>query len=345
MCIRDRGKEIKVVIYGVGALGSRIVRALAKRKEIEFVGAITRRSNLGKDLGEVAGLDRKLGVAITNEVDKLLSEVDADIVVHTTSSYLKDVYPQLEKCIKAGLDVVSTTEELSYPYRKYPELSKSLDELAKKHGVAVLGTGINPGFLMDTLPVVLTAPCEEVKSIEVTRMMYSGNRRIPYQKKIGTGLTKEEFNRMISEGKITGHVGLYESIAMIAAALGWDIDDIVELPPEPVICTEEVTTSYTTVKVGQVAGLKSVAYATKNGEKIITLNFISHANVKEPYDEVKIEGTPNLTMRILGGVHGDIGTVSMVVNSIPKVLKADPGLYTMIDLPVPSYAVRITGKS
>ncbi len=201
------------------------------------------------------------------------------------------------------------------------------------------GTGINPGYLMDTLPLVLTAPCLDVKSIKVTRMMNSAHRRIPFQKKIGTGLTVDEFKQFVAEKTITGHVGLVESGQMIAAGLGWELDEITEYPPEPVIAEAEITTPYKSVKKGQVAGLKSVAIAKKDGKPVITLEFVAYAGNDPQYDAINIEGTPNINERIDGGVHGDWGTIAMVLNAIPKVLKANPGLLTMIDLPCPSAAL------
>lgn len=329
--------KVRVILFGIGAIGSRIAKFASEKKGLEVVGAVDiAKDKVGKDLGEVLEVGKPLGVTVTDDPDALFSRVKADIVIHATTSYLKDVYPQIAKCVKAGINVVSTCEELSYPYYKHPELANEIDELAKKQGVTVLGAGINPGYLMDTLPITLTGPCQDVKTIKVTRMMDSSKRRIPYQKKIGTGLTPEEFKKMIEEKKITGHVGLIESIAMIADALGWELEEIQELPPEPVIAEEEIVTSYTTVKTGQVAGLKSVAHGIKEEKKVITLEFVSHAAVKEEYDAVSIEGVPNIYQKIAGGVHGDIGTVATIINSIPKVINADPGLVTMKDLPLPS---------
>ena len=329
--------EINVLLYGLGAIGRRIAKAVLEKKGLRVVGAVDiSKEIVGKDLGEILELNKRVGVTVTDDVDALLSKIKANIAIIATTSYLKDVYPQIEKCVKAGINVISTCEELSYPYYKYPQLSNEIDELAKKYGVTVLGTGINPGYLMDTLPIVLTGPCKEVESIKVTRMMDSSKRRIPYQKKIGTGLSPEEFRKMIDEKKITGHVGLVESIAMIAEALGWKLDEIREFPPEPVIAEKEIVTSYTTVKPGFVAGLKSIAHGIKNGKAAIILEFISHAAVEEEYDAVSIEGTPKIYEKIAGGVHGDIGTVAMIINMIPKVLNAKPGLVTMKDLPLPS---------
>ncbi len=329
--------EINVLLYGLGAIGRRIAKAVLEKKGLRVVGAVDiSKEIVGKDLGEILESNKRVGVTVTDDVDALLSKIKANIAIIATTSYLKDVYPQIEKCVKAGINVISTCEELSYPYYKYPQISNEIDELAKKYGVTVLGTGINPGYLMDTLPIVLTGPCKKVESIKVTRMMDSSKRRIPYQKKIGTGLSPEEFRKMIDKKKITGHVGLVESIAMIAEALGWKLDEIREFPPEPVIAEKEIVTSYTTVKPGFVAGLKSIAHGIKNGKAVIILEFISHAAVEEEYDAVSIEGTPKIYEKIAGGVHGDIGTVAMIINMIPKVLNAKPGLMTMKDLPLPS---------
>ncbi|MEM3929954.1 MAG: hypothetical protein QXX48_06740 [Candidatus Korarchaeum sp.] len=332
--------EVRVVMVGLGPIGQAIAKGILKKRGFSIVGAVDVAPELvGKDLGEVLGLDRKLGVTVVPDLDKLLDEVRADVAVIATKSYLPDVYPQIEACVKHCVNVVSTCEELSYPYYRYPELSARIDSLAKQYGVTVLGTGINPGYLMDALPIMLTGACTEVESVRVIRMMDSKKRRIPYQRKIGTGLSPEEFRRMIEEKKITGHVGLTESIAMIAAALGWKLDEIKEFPPEPVIADREVTTTYTTVKPGQVAGLKSIAHGIKDGKPVIILEFISHALVEEEHDTVIIEGTPRIEEKKIGGVHGDIGTVAVVINMIPKVVKAAPGLVTMKDLPIPSALV------
>jgi len=329
--------EIKVVVFGLGPLGVAIAKGMLDKKGMRIVGAVDIAKDLsGKDLGEVLNLGKTLGVTVTSDAEGLLSRVKADIAVVATKSSIKDIHPQLILCAKAGVDVISTCEELAYPYYRYAEVSNEIDQLAKKHGVTILGTGINPGYLMDVLPITLTGACLRVDSIKVTRMMDSSKRRIPYQKKIGTGLTPEEFAKMIREKTITGHVGLAESAAMIAAALGWKLDEIKEFAPEPFIAQKQVVTSYTTVKPGCVTGLKSVAHGIKDGKPVILMEFVSHAGVQEEYDAVSIEGVPKVNERIIGGVHGDIGTVAVIVNTIPKVLNAEPGLVTMKDLPLPS---------
>ncbi|MCP2604923.1 hypothetical protein NLC29_02075, partial [Candidatus Aminicenantes bacterium AH-873-B07] len=291
---------------------------------------------VGKDMGEILKLPEKTGIIVSNNSKEIFEKSKAIAVIHTTSSYLPQVFPQIKECIEAGLNVISTCEELSFPYKRHPELAKEIDSIAKKHQVTVVGTGINPGYLMDTLPLTLTGPCLEVKSIKVTRIMNSAKRRIPFQKKVGTGLNPEEFKKYIDERIITGHVGLLESINMIADGLGWKLDEAKELPPEPVIAEKEIDTPLCKVIPGKVLGLKSIAYGKIDGKEVIKLSFIAYAGVEEEYDEIIIEGKPNIHQKIIGGVHGDIGTIATTINTIPKAINALPGLYTMKDLPVPS---------
>jgi len=330
-------RSVKVALYGVGAVSSLIAKALLQKKGVEIVSAIDIADDkVGRDLGEVLGLSHKLGLKIVKDVRDAFSGVKPDIIIHATSSSLEQVYPQISASLREGVDAISTCEELAYPYLKNRAIAEELDKLAKQYGVSVLATGINPGFLMDTLPITMTGVCLEVKRIKVTRMMNSGRRRIPYQKKIGTGLSEGEFREKIDKEEITGHVGLDVSIAMIADSLGWELDKIIVLPPKPIIASRTIETSYTTVKKGCVAGLKSTAYGVRYGEKVIELEFISHAEVEEEYDSTEIEGLPDMKVKIEGGIHGDIGTTAMIINSIPKVMNAPPGLHTMKDLPIPS---------
>ncbi|MCP2620309.1 dihydrodipicolinate reductase, partial [Candidatus Aminicenantes bacterium AC-334-K16] len=301
-----------------------------------IVGAIDISPELtSQDLGQLFENPTNTGIIITNTPEKLLAETEADVAVITTTSYLPDVKPQIFTCLKAGLNVVSTCEELSYPWKRHPQLAQEIDQEAKQAGKTVVGTGINPGFLMDFLPLTLTSPCLKVNSIKVTRMMNSARRRLPFQKKVGTGLTPEEFQEKISQKIITGHVGLLESINMIADSLHWKLDKAVELPPEPVIAEKPTPTGFGEVEPGKVIGLKSVAYGLQNGRQVIILEFYAYAGVEEEYDEVIVDGVPTIHEKIIGGVHGDIGTVSMTINTIPRTVEALPGLKVMSELPPP----------
>jgi len=333
-------RKIRVVLYGVGAVGGLIAKFLLEKEGVEIVGAVDiAKDKVGKDLGEVLGLEKKLGIRISENADIVLLKVKADIAIHATSSFLKDTYPQIASIIKHGVKVISTCEELTYPYYTEPKLAKELDSLAKKHNATVLGTGINPGFLMDTLIITLTGVCQKIEKIEAARVMNASTRRIPFQKKIGAGLTVKEFRRKIENKQITGHVGLEQSIAMIADALAWKLDKIVAEPVEPVIAKKSVKSKAIEVKVGKVAGLRQKAKGIMKNREVIVLDFQAYIGAEKEYDTITIEGVPNIKQKIQPCVHGDVGTIAMVVNSIPKVLKASPGLFTMKNLPVPSAAL------
>ncbi len=333
-------RKVKIVLYGIGAVGSLIAKFLLEKKGVEIVGAIDiAKDKIGKDLGKVLGLERKLEIKVSNDADAVLSKAKADIVIHATSSFLKDTYPQIASIIKHGVKVISTCEELSYPYHTEPKLAKKLDTLAKKHNTTILGTGINPGFLMDTLVITLTAACQKIEKIEAVRIMNAATRRLPFQKKIGAGLTVKEFQKKIEDKQITGHVGLEQSIAMIADALAWKLDKIIAESVEPVIAKKPVESKHIKVKAGEVAGLRQKAKGIMKNKEIIVLDFQAYIGAEEEYDAITIKGIPSVNQKIQPCVHGDMGTVAMVVNSIPKVINAPSGLHTMKDMPVPSAAI------
>jgi len=329
--------KVRVLLYGVGAVGSLIAKFLLEKEGLEIVGAIdTAKDKIGKDLGTVLGLDRKLGLLVTDDLDVAVWKKGADVAVHATSSFLKDTHPQIASIIKHGINVVSTCEELSYPRDTNTGLAEEIDTLAKKHDVSVLGTGINPGFLMDTLVITLTAVCQRIDKIEAVRLMNAGTRRVPFQKKVGAGLTVEEFREKMKTGQITGHVGLRQSITMIADALAWKLDKIEIEEVEPVVAKKQVQSRDIRVEVGKVAGLKQKAKGIRKGKEAIILDFQAYIGAEEEYDAITIEGTPSVRQKIQPCVHGDTGTVAMIANSIPKVINAPAGLMTMKDLPVPS---------
>jgi 4-hydroxy-tetrahydrodipicolinate reductase len=330
-------ETVKAILYGVGAVGSLIARALLEKKGLEIVGAVDiAEDKVGKDLGEVLGLGEKLGAKVYKNAEELFLDVKADIAVHATSSFLKQVYPQIASLIKHGVDVISTCEELAYPHYSNPKIAEEIDRLAKKHDVTVLGTGINPGFLMDTLVITLTAVCQKIEKIEAVRVMNAATRRLPFQRKIGAGLTVEEFRQKIESGQITGHVGLEQSIAMIADALAWRLEKIRSEPVEPVIAENTVESDFIKVEAGKVAGLKQTARGFIGGREVIVLRFQAYIGAEEEYDAITITGVPLVKQKIQPCIHGDLGTAAIVVNTIPKVLKAPAGLITMKDLPVPS---------
>ncbi len=332
-------EPFRVLQIGFGTIGRTIAKAIIERENLELVGVVDTEPSLrNQQVEKQLSLKSTTVTMIRGDLKEVLNELTpqpADAVLVLTSSSLEKVAPTISLCLKSGMDVLSLCEELSYPYIRYPQLSKELDQLGKQTGKTILGTGINPGFLMDLLPTILSAPCIHVDAIHVTRHMNSSHRRKAFQKKIGTGMTKKSFTDAIKEKVITGHVGLVESIHMIGAALYLDLDHVEELPPEPVIAANEIKTPFFLVKKGDVRGLKSRAVGQKSGKTLVTLDFQAYAEASPEYDEVRIEGIPKIHQRIEGGVQGDFGTVGMIVNMIPIVIKARPGLLTMKDLPAP----------
>jgi 4-hydroxy-tetrahydrodipicolinate reductase len=327
---------INVVHIGLGPIGAGIVRQVAARKGLRIVGAVDLDpAKVGRDLGEVCEVGRELRVKVTNDITRTIKAVRPDVAVLCTNSSLKKVVPEFEAVLKLKVPIVSTTEELAYPVRSNSALAKRLDALAKRARVAVLGTGVNPGFTMDALPIVLTAVCEKVEAIHVDRVQDASIRRLPFQKKIGAGMTRDEFAAQVKAGGVR-HVGLAESIAMIAGALDWKLDRVTD-DIHPKIAEKKVSSRFITVEPGQVSGLIQDGVGYVKGKPRITLHMEAYLGAPESFDAVKITGNPPLAMKIAGGIHGDVATASIAVNSIPKVLAADPGLRTMRDLALPSY--------
>jgi 4-hydroxy-tetrahydrodipicolinate reductase len=274
-------------------------------------------------------------VKVTNDLRKTTKATKPDIAVLCTSSSLARVMPQLEELMKLRLPVISTTEELAYPAPRNRRLAKRLDEMARKAKVAVLGTGVNPGFAMDALPIALTSVCEQVNRIEVRRVQDARIRRLPFQHKIGAGLTREQFEQQVKTGAVR-HVGFTESIQMIGDAMGWRLTRITD-DVRPWIAEEEVHSELLAVDPGYVAGISQEGVGYVGDEPKIRLQLDAYLGAPESFDSVLIDGSPRLYSKVQGGIHGDIATASMILNAIPHVLTAAPGLRTMRDMPLPSF--------
>ena len=326
-------KKIRAIQYGVGPIGASIARLMREKQAIEICGAIdTDPAKVGRDLGEVVGAnDAPWGVKISADAGDVLEQA-VDVVIHSTSSSLSRVMEQLLACLKAESCVVSTCEELSYPYRTHPELAAKLDAEAKDWGVALVGTGVNPGFVMDKMVITLAAVSQRIEHAKALRIVDAAKRRLPLQKKIGAGMTVEEFRSKVKEGVIK-HVGLPESVAMIADSLGLPIDEITETI-EPKVAAERVQTEFLTVEAGQAAGVHQIARGLSSGKELIYLELQMYVGAKDPADTIELTGHPNISLIIPNGSHGDIATASVAVNSIPAILEAPSGLRTSRDLPI-----------
>jgi 4-hydroxy-tetrahydrodipicolinate reductase len=322
--------KIKVVQYGLGPIGNRVTQYLVERDGLRIVGGIdSDPEKVGLDVGALAGLP-PLGVRISGNSKALLSEVDADVVALTTTSSLERIQPQVMEIVSCGMHVVSTCEELAYPWRTHPKIAREMDEAAKAQGVSVLGTGVNPGFLMDFLPLALTGVCRQVKKVTVERIQNAQFRRLPFQKKIGAGLSVQEFREKVKSGTLR-HMGLTESMHMIAAQIGWMLDKT-EDTISPVIADHRVSTEDFVIEPGEVLGVDQIGRGCIKNQEVITIVFRAAIGEPEPRDRILIEGSPDVELTIQGGINGDIATCAIVVNAVPAVIRASAGLRTMADI-------------
>jgi hypothetical protein len=317
---------ISVAQYGIGPIGAEIARLLLTKPWIKVVAAVDiDPKKVGKDLGEVIGWGKETGVKITSEL-----QTKADVVCHSTGSRLHEVAVQLKSLLDGGSHVVSTCEELSFPLDN--RVREELQQVARSKNVTLLGTGVNPGFVMDKLPLTVTSVCQDIKQVDIIRIQNASTRREPLQRKVGAGMTKDEFRAAVGAGKIK-HMGLKESLMMVGNGLGVEFEHVSEEKIEPILAKKDVVTEYLKVVAGQVAGVHQTIHG--KGRINVNLELRMYVGAEDvAADKVIVHGTPDVELTIKGGVHGDRATAAMVVNCIPRVVQARPGVLTMDDIPV-----------
>lgn len=321
----------RVIGYGLGPIGIGILRLAMTRSALRVVGAVDLDpAKIGHDLGAICGGETH-DVAVVGDLAEALA-AQPQVALHATGSALERVAPQLHALIEAGLHVISTCEELSYPWVANPQIAADLDAAARRRGVVVLGTGVNPGYAMDALPLVLTAPCTIVRSVRVLRVVDAARRRGPLQRKVGAGLTPDAFAARVTDGSVR-HVGLPESLQMLAGALGWNLDSHSDTI-QPMIADRAIVTEYVQVAPGQVAGVHQIARGFVAGREVLTLELRMYVGAHDPQDTIIIDGDPAVHTTIHGGLHGDLATAAMVVNAVNSLSHARPGLATMDTLPL-----------
>ncbi len=308
-----------------------MVRYAVERGCFNITGAVDPDpEKAGKDLGRLCGID-PLGVTVRANLAEAVKGASVQVAVVTTVSSLAALEPQIAELARAGLNIVSTCEELFFPWNTQPDLAKRIDQTCRENGIVCLGTGVNPGYLMDFLPTVLTGLCQDVKGIRVARVQDASVRRIPFQQKIGAGLTLEEFEARKKTGTLR-HVGLTESVDFIAHRLGWNIDRNVETL-EPVIADTDIHTGYKPISKGMARGVYQTGKGFVGDTEVITLTFRAAVGEPESYEQIEIQGDPPIKSRIPGGINGDTATCAITLNAIPSILKTTPGLKTMADIP------------
>lgn len=334
-----RKENVKVIIWGLGAMGGGIVDMLLKKKGVEIVGAVGRGAKIGRSMYDYIKTEKgnrpdvKIGA-----FEDVIKEKAADVVVICTDSFTKNAFDKIKYCLEKKINVVSSAEEMAYPKAKEPELTKEMDRIAKANGATVLGTGINPGLMMDLLVVAFTGACEEVEHITARRVNSLSPFGPAVMEEQGIGITVDEFNNGVKTGKLAGHVGFAESIGLITEAIGWKLSDFKQ-SMEPIVTEVDRKSPYGFAKAGDVAGCSMKGYGYVNGELKIEMD---HPQQIEPQlagidtgDYIIIKGKPNVNMANKPEIPGGIGTIAMCVNMIPHVINSRPGLKTMIDLPVP----------
>jgi 2,4-diaminopentanoate dehydrogenase len=320
-----------VVHYGLGPIGLAVAVLVSERPWLRSVAAVDLSPALaGRRLGEVTG-SAAAGPVIG---PKYLTAGEAAVAVHCTGSSLELVAPQIVELASAGLNVISTTEELAFPWQAHPGVAAEIDATARGAGVTVMGTGINPGYAMDYLPMTLSAVARRVDKVVVHRVQDAATRRLPLQRKVGAGLSPDAFRAAAASGRL-GHVGLTESAHALARALGWQLSDLHETI-EPITAEEATRTADGVIQPGQVLGLHQTAEGRVDSQTVISLTLDIAIGVGPSRDRVRLVGEPDLELEVPGGLHGDTATAAIVVNAIPRVLAAPPGLAVMAELPPPT---------
>ncbi len=331
---------IRVAVLGTGQMGSAIMRLVLEKRGLELVGACgRRRERAGQDIGPLIGLAQQLGIALSPEPAAMIERCRPQIAIQATCSRLADAREEIETLVSSGVHVISIAEEMAYPAAASPETADALHRLATRHGAAVLGAGINPGFVLDFLVIVLSGVCAAVRSIRATRV----NDLAPYGPSVlhaqGVGLAPAVFHARVAEGTLAGHIGFAQSLHMVAAALGWQLARIEERR-EPIVSRVRRATAFVTVEPGQVAGCLHTAVAYRGEEAVITLVHPQQIHPQlegvQTGDTIEIAGTPDVRLTGSPEIPGGQGTAALAVNLIPRVLGAAPGLHTMLDLPVPA---------
>ncbi|MDH3421020.1 MAG: 2,4-diaminopentanoate dehydrogenase [Gammaproteobacteria bacterium] len=329
---------VRVLVLGTGRMGSGVARLVCEKQGLELTGAFARRAERnGLDIGQAIGLDRDLGSSIATDLDAAIAYSQPDIAIQTTCSRIEDAMDEITTLVGAGVHVISIAEELAYPACRSAQAADELQRLAVANGVSILGTGINPGFVLDTLIVTLTGVCADVESISATRINDLSGYGPSVLKSQGVGLSEKAFRQGVDDGSVVGHIGFPESICLIAAALGWEIERIEETR-EAIVSRVRRQTALVTIEPGQTAGCLHKAVAYRQDNAVIMLEHPQQVRPDlegvETSDTIEIKGTPDIRIVSSPELPGDVGTIAIAVNVIPHVLNASPGLHTMLDLPV-----------
>lgn len=329
-------KRIRVAQFGLGPIGIEALKLAATQPWLEIVGAVDNApAKAGRPLTEVTGLAVLDGLKVSRDLEELFRESPPELILHTASSSAAATLAQMRPALELGVSVASTCEELIFPRLKAAALVPEYDGLCRHTGARVVATGVNPGFVMDVLPICLTAVSRTVEKVEVTRVVDASTRRQPLQAKIGSGQPVDAFRAKLRDGR-AGHAGLRESLALVGHALGWKLDSIVERG-EPVVAEREIRTAHFTVRPGETCGIHQRAVGTAGGVERVVLDIRMYLDAPDPHDRVVLSGRPPLDVVVRGGVPGDEATIAALINVVPRLLASAPGLHLATDLALPRW--------
>ncbi|MBI2513502.1 MAG: dihydrodipicolinate reductase [Opitutae bacterium] len=330
-------KRIKVAQFGLGPIGVESLRFAAQQPWLEVVGAVDNDpAKVGRPLTEITGLGQLDGLRVARDLDALFREAPPEVILHTASSSAAATLAQMRPALEFGVSVATTCEQMIFPALKEPALVKEFDALCRHTGARVVAAGVNPGFVMDVLPIALTGVSRSVESIFVERVVDAATRRAPLQAKIGSGQEPEEFSDKLRAGR-AGHAGLIESAALVAHAMGWPLDSLVE-EGEPVLAGREIATPFFTVPTGKVCGIRQRVVGTSGDVERVVLDIAMFLGAPEPHDRIVVRGRPPLDVTIRNGIAGDDATVAALINVVPRLLAAAPGLRLATDLSLPKWS-------
>ncbi len=323
----------RVILYGLGPIGAKVTRAALQRPNIEIAAAIdTDPSLVGRDLGYAIGLDRMTSIAVSYDAESTLRSTDADVVLHATESYLTEVYPELSLCLAARKSVISCAEEMVNPWASHPDIARRLDERAREAGVAILGIRANPGFVVGSLSLLLANACQEIRAIKISRSidisMYTSAELL----RLGMGSTVDEFRLRAAKG-ISGQAGLNDAISLVAEALGWQLNEIVEVI-EPLPARERYHARDFTIEKKRVGGVRQTVRGVIAGRDAITVDLHMALGLRDTRDTITVEGIPPINMTLTGGLRDQEATVGLMINAVPLIMHVKRGLLTLKDVPL-----------
>jgi 4-hydroxy-tetrahydrodipicolinate reductase len=322
---------------GLGPIGLECLRLAATKPWARVVGAVDLDpAKAGQSVRQLTGVAMPGDLRVYGSLEELLRQAKPEVILHTAASHFRVAYPDLLTMVRAGVHVVSSCEELIFPALKHAARAARLDQAAQATGARVVAAGVNPGFVMDLLPLCLTGVVQGVRAVEVHRVVNAATRREPLQRKIGSGLAPQVFLRQVRAGEM-GHAGLSESVALLAHGLGWRIGRIRERC-EPIVAEREIRTAYFTVRPGLTCGLHARAEARTRRGETLCLDLRMYLDAPQPHDLIRVAGTPPLEVRVERGVAGDPATVAALLNAVPALRAVPPGLRLLTELPVPRSA-------